>query len=204
MTRFLATGLVGLALLLAGCGQAPGAKGLSALALSQFAGLKPDASASRPPLDGSRLVVTMVAAKIRFPMAPVERDGDVTVWQAQDGTQLATRNGMMIWTRGFGMDLMSADTPAASAVSSAGSAHGRTYHRLDGANTPIRWTLSCTVSRGTKDDTENGLRHMVERCTDDSLTLENEYLFDSRGRMAKSFQWLSPMVGYLLIELENN
>ena len=121
------------------------------------------------------------------------RDG-VTIYASKDGSQVFLRNGILIGTRGFGRDLMSADAPSPASLR-AGGAHQRSYYDLDGTDTTIRHVFKCTVERDTA-----GSNGVAEACTADIGTIRNEYWFDSAGSVSKSRQWVSQGVGYAAVE----
>lgn len=190
--RAAAHGLICLAFL-AGCNSPAGN-----LVLSAAAGLRSAPASAVTPLDGRKLSVTMRRASLRFDMVPVERDGDVTVWAAADGAQLALRHGMVIWTRGFGMDLMSASAPTVSQLVAGG--HQRITYILDGTDTTQRQVWQCRSSRGDGAGAPHGARHVVEECTSPEGSFQNEYWISAAGHVIRSQQWTSSGVGYLVID----
>jgi hypothetical protein len=185
-----------LALFLSACGQGGGGQRLAAVAMGTVAGMKPSAVTAQAPLDARKLDLTMLSAGLKFPVVPVEQDGDVTVWAAQDGSQVALRGGVLIWSRGFGMDLMSAEAPSLGQLSSGGTTR-RVYHFIDGTNKPIRIAFDCTVTSG---DSISVAKHLLETCQSDQGKITNEFWINGQGGVAKSRQWLSPGVGHLVFE----
>lgn len=190
--RNAALGLLSV-LLLSACGSPVGQA-----VLARAAGLQSGPAAAVTPLDGRRLSVTLKAAKINFDMVPVEKDGDVTVWAAADGSQLALRQGLVIWTRGFGMDLMSAHAPSLAQLV-AGS-HQRVTHLLDGSDARQRQVWQCQSSPGDGEGAPPGARHVVEDCSSPAGAFQNEYWIGQGGQVLVSQQWVSPGVGYLVID----
>lgn len=147
-----------------------------------------------PAAGAPQIWLTLVSRGIKFPMSQVSLRDGVAIYASKDGSQVFLRNGILIGTRGFGRDLMSANAPSAAALRS-GAAHQRSYYDLDGADTTIRHVFTCTVGR---DPAEGNA--IAESCTADIGTIRNQYWFDSAGSVSKSRQWVSKGVGYAAVE----
>ena len=162
-------------------------------AVSSAAGSTNSASA-QPAVGAPQIWLTLVSRGVKFPMSQLAvRDG-VAIYASKDGSQVFLRNGILVGTRGFGLDLMSADAPTAATLR-AGAAHQRSYYDLDGTDTTIRHVFTCTVER----DAAAG-NAITEACTADIGTIRNQYWFDSAGSVSKSRQWVSQGVGYAAVE----
>lgn len=182
--------------LLAGC-SLPLAQKVAAVAV----GTSAVAASVVTPIDGRVQSLTLLGRKVKFPVVPIKTSGDVTVWAAADGAQVALREGVMIWSRGYGMDLMSADAPALSALSKVGGRHSRVYHWLDGSDKPVSQSFSCRVSQEPYTNGAPGDRHFVESCTGSGgMAVANDFVLNRNGRIVESRQWLSPMVGMVYLE----
>lgn len=182
-----------LAFLLASCGSPMVKAGLS-----RFAGT-PGTPTVQPAAGAPQIWLTLPQRGVKFSMSLLEQDGPVTVWAAKDGSQVALRNGFLISTRGFGRDLMSAEAPSISTLTS-GQAHQRSYFDLDGTDTTIRHSFTCTVEAGDKASEVPGTRHIVEACAAEIGTIRNEFWVDSAGSLRKSKQWVSQGVGYAAVD----
>lgn len=147
--------------------------------------------------------VTMPAARIKFPMAQIETDGATTLWASEDGSQISLRDGLIVATRGFGMDLMSAEAPAMQTVLS-GASHRRVYHLLDGADQPLRLEMTCKAGTQPPEAADKGMRHVVESCSGAAGQIDNHFWVAGGGHVAKSLQWVSPMVGHLILGGESD
>lgn len=193
MNRHL-TVAAGLSLLLAtGCSNP-----LVAVAVSKLVG--PGSTWSAKPQAGApEILVTLTGRGVRFKMFVLEKDGPVTIWAAQDGTQIFLRDGFLIGTRGFGRDLMSADAPSMAQLR-AMKPHTRHYFDLDGSDTTIRFDFACAVIVGENSANLPGTKHLVEACVHPDGTLQNEFWLNSSGTAQKSSQWVSTGVGYAIIE----
>ena len=160
---------------------------------------KPSTTSVTKPAEGAPAIwATLPVRNTKFSMAKLAEIDGVTVWQAKDGSQLATRSGMLLNTRNFGRDLMSAQVPTLATISS-GKPYNRIYFDLDGTDTMQRHDFSCTGSAGSTEGTPFA-RHLVEDCTAVIGTIRNEFWLDSGGRIAKSLQWVSQGVGYVAVE----
>lgn len=156
------------------------------------------------PIDARVQSLTLLDRKVKFAVVPVKQSGDVTVWAAADGAQVALRDGVMIWSRGYGMDLMSAEAPPLSALSRVGGQHSRVYYWLDGSDKPVSQSFSCSISQEPYTNGAPGERHFVEACmASGGAKLTNDFVISSKGRIVESRQWLSPMVGMMYLEPAN-
>ena len=178
---------------LAGCGSP-----LVKVALARAAG--PSAPAAiKPAKDSPQIAMTLVSRGIKFPMQQLDVDGNVRLWAAADGAQVALRDGILISTRGFGRDLMSAEAPSVESLTS-GQMYQRSYFDLDGTDTTIRHSFTCTVEQGGKAADMPGTRHVIEACAAEIGTIRNEFWIDSAGSLRKSIQWVSQGVGYAAVD----
>ena len=177
-----------------------GACGLGGKAVAPVAGMLTGArpaSAVSMPKDGPEITVTLTFRGIRFPMRQLETEGDVTTWIAADGATMETRNGMVIATRGFGQDLMSASVPTPAQLV-GGAGHQRVHFFLDGTDTTNRRDYTCTVAAATGGDGPAVAHHLTEACVAERRRVTNEYWIDSRLRVIKSKQWISNHAGYVV------
>lgn len=185
--------------LVPGCGSR-----LAQVATASALGAKPGQAPQVVPIDSRVQSLTLESRKVKFPVVPISQTGEVTVWAAADGAQVALRDGVMIWTRGYGMDLMSADAPSVGALAKAGGQHGRVYHWLDGTDQPVHKSYTCSVKQVPYDRGAVGDRHFVESCTATGATVsapvQNDFIINRAGRIIEARQWVSPMVGVLYLE----
>lgn len=176
---------------LAGC-----ASPLVKAAMARAAG--PSAvSAVKPPKDSPQIYMTLVSRGIKFPMQLLDTQSNIKLWASTDGAQVALQDGILISTRGFGMDLMSAAVPSLAALAAD---HGRTHHYLDGADKPIRRSYDCTVAVAAKDENMPNSTHLQETCRSDAGKITNDYWFSEGKRLVKSRQWISQGVGYAIFD----
>ena len=152
---------------------------------------------AKPVKDSPQIAMTLVSRGIKFPLQQLDAQGDIRLWAAGDGAQVALRDGMLIATRGFGMDLMSADVPSVAGL--AGD-HGRIMHYLDGTDTPIRRNYRCSTSALAADDKMPNTTHLREVCISDAGKITNDYWVSAGNRLVKSRQWVSQGVGYAIFD----
>ena len=186
--------------LLVGCSAVPLAKA----ALSRVGGGKSPIIA-KPAKDSDAITMTLASRGIKFPIHRLAVKGDVTLWTAADGAQVALREGMLISTRGFGMDLMSADVPSVADLIDENPQHGRVNMFLDGLDTPVRRSYDCVVTpvtdtNGTDVGAPAVAYHVLETCQSDTGRIKNEYWIDGGGAVVKSKQWISAGVGYAIFD----
>lgn len=185
-------------LLLGGCDRVTGALDIT----GQIAAQTPQ------PVGPERLRVTLPARGASATLAPVARNGDVTVWQTRDGITLSFRDGLLIGTRGLGDDLMSADVEGTQAMLRAPATdlyhlHVRTY--LGGEDQTLYRRYHCReTGRADSDLSVAGETRRTRRievsCTAPEGELTNIYWVDRSGGIVKSRQWVSPAVGYMDVE----
>ena len=193
MTVRLVTALA-VAALLSGCAASP----LAQVALNKMGG-GASSAAAQPAKGAAEKWVTLLNRGVKFKAAQLsERDG-VSIWAAKDGSQVFLRGPMLVGTRGFGRDLMSADAPTL-AVLAAGHAHQRSYYDMDGTDTMIRHVYDCTAGSGDAKDALPGTTLLVEDCVSDLGKIRNRFWVSPAGSVVKSKQWVSQGVGYAAVE----
>lgn len=182
-------------LLLGGCERVTGALDLT----GQVAAQAPQ------PVGPERLRVTLPQRGASATLAPVARNGDVTVWQTRDGITLSFRDGLLIGTRGLGDDLMSADVEGTRAMLRAPATdlyhlHVRTY--LGGEDQTLYRRYHCReTGRADSDPGMAGETRRIEMtCAGPDGALTNIYWIDPSGGIVRSRQWISPAVGYMEAE----
>lgn len=198
--RLLSQGIATIAFvgLLAGCSAVPLAKA----ALSRVGGGTAPVIA-KASADSDTITMTLVSRKIKFPIQQLAVKGNVTLWTAADGAQVALRDGLMISTRGFGMDLMSADVPSVAVLIDADPQHARVNSFLDGLDAPVRRSYRCVVSPINTESQPETAYHILETCQSDAGLIKNEYWIDARKTVVKSKQWISSGVGYAIFDTAN-
>jgi hypothetical protein len=128
-------------------------------------------------------------------MVALDRDGDVTIWHDGQGHQIATRNGLLIWTRGFGGDLMSAKVPAPGAIR-LGNQYQRLNVYVDGTSNRFDRPYDCTVEAPPEPDLSTPGQHLREVCEGPVGKIKNDFWMKG-GQILRSRQWVSATFGHV-------
>lgn len=124
---------------------------------------------------------------------PVARNGSTTTWMSQDGqASVSLRDGIVISTKGFGFDLLSADTISALNARYSPSSQIREFQHLDGENQVITTRYKCEYS--------NQGSELREHCFTGEHEFLNTYIRSKSGQVLHSRQWISPQIEYLVLE----
>ena len=196
--------LVGL--LPAGCGNAP--EGQVALAQSRAllgaAGMVPTADHGLELVSPALILVQVETAPEGAAMGHLQHRDEVDTWGSLNLMTISTRGGLLVATRGFGQDLVSADLPPVALIARGRGAYMRSHWLPDDQDQVRQLDFDCTLSRGGLHARRIGDRTMdlhlvIERCTDAAVSFENSYLFDENGELMSSRQWIGPALGHLLL-----
>lgn len=134
------------------------------------------------------------------------RDG-VTTWRTADDVALSFRDGLVVATRGLGVDLMSADVAGTQAAFGGGARqdYSRLMTFVDGEGQTVFRAFVCEMTAPRAERIEvlgaafDTLRH-DETCFSTGLRVDNSYWRDADGTMRRARQWVSPIAGYLTTE----
>lgn len=138
-------------------------------------------------------------------MSLTGRNGNVLTWSTADGKSISLHDGVLVATRGFGLDLMSADVTGTLAALNGGP---RSYERftsyLNGQNENVVRSYTCFVTGPEEEMTISfgrvlTLSRWVEKCSSLESELTSEFLL-SNAEVWKSRQVISGSVGSLLTE----
>ncbi|GAA6194446.1 YjbF family lipoprotein [Phaeobacter sp. NW0010-22] len=128
--------------------------------------------------------------------------GRVQVWRTTDNISLAMRNGVLIFTRGFGGDLQSSKVEVANAR--LGPSQGAMVHMIRASDDrEVPFSLECdVVDLGVETievlEYKYSTRHVQQQCAASSGQVINDYWIDVNGGMIwQSRQWAGPFIGYL-------
>lgn len=200
---------------LAACssGGADPSSGPSALDIvrGQIANLRGTAAASQVTLSAAQLrafpqdllVVRLPLVEASAGLVQQAVNRDTVTWVTPDGLTVILRAGQVIGTAGFGNDLASAD------LDDPRDGTGRTvrdYFYLGGDEQIARRRFLCDVtSAGRQPVVVAGVQFdttlLQEACEDsDGIAIFNRYWVQSDGRIRKSVQFISPRVGYMIVE----
>lgn len=177
-------------LMLAGCSSSPLA---GRLALDVI-GVTPSAPQAAPAKGAPEIWLTLPSAGVKFAMARLQSRDGVDIFAAADGSQVFLRDGMVVGSRGFGQDLMSAQAPSMATVLQM-QPHQRVAFQMDGTDTMQREDFSCKVQAAA-----GAGRVLEELCESPSRVIRNQFTLNSVGKVLKSRQWLTKGVGFVIIE----
>ncbi len=187
-----------------GCGSTDDRKNFSPVRDVIARVLQERQAGQKPTTPGPYLLMTRLVNGSVTALTPFEVDGAVTTWASNSGAQLITRDGLLIATRGFGADLMSAGAPSLASLIGGGAGYARSYHMLDGNDTPERLSFNCTTSAGAAQGVAGASRRVTEACQGEAGRITNEYWVSPSGKLVKSKQFVSQMGGYFeILALQN-
>lgn len=134
----------------------------------------------------------------------VAANGAVETWATADGITLSFRDGVLVQTRGFGADLMSAAVPSAASLARGAPDRARVHDYLGPEDRTTRLALQCSVVRvGGETVVIAGLRYALTRveetCSGTDTAFTNLYWFDGASHLRQSAQWISPEIGNVLL-----
>ncbi len=215
-----------LAIALGGCGndKKPAAIPIKAILQAEIQKLKgtPEAGQSSPALqpdaatlaEGRRVLeeagqpviaVTDRSIGLATFMVPLGTNADVVTWANPEYQTIALRKGVIIATRGFGQDLMSAEAPTADVLFAGSGTYSRKHYILDGADQTQLQEYTCTLSISNNEEIVIlGLNYLTkkvdENCIGSAGTFTNTYWFDTKGVIRQSRQ--SRMIGVENMQLQ--
>jgi hypothetical protein len=141
-------------------------------------------------------------------MLSIGRNRTVTSWAGRDDVGLSMAEpGLVISTRGYGGDILSADIrqvlPALRQPS--GAAATRTFRFLDGTDQEYARSYFCEFERVGEQRIEiveetHQTVHVTERCEATDHGFENHYWIDANGLIWRSVQFAGSYIGYLNVE----
>ena len=205
-------------LAVAGCGsdKTPSALPIKAIVLGQIEKLKGAGQPAAAPIEpdaatlaeGRRVLeeggqpvmaVTDKSLGLATFMVPLGSNSGVVTWANPEYQTIALQNGVILATRGFGADLMSAQAPTAQNLSRGTGSHRRVHYVLDGADQTVTQSFDCTLSVSNNEKIAIlGLsyvtRKVVEDCSGLAGDLTNTYWFDAQGLIRQSQQARQPGV----------
>lgn len=204
-------------LALASCGNDPNAGFGFRTAMSLVRGvLKPGVTAAPQQVTLTRDMLRTVTTPLL--LVRVEKTGatgtmalaagspDSRTWLSADGISITTRGGLLAATRGFGGDLLSAETaPLAAALRADRGHYSRAVEHLDGENLVRETHLDCEVTSGGRTAIEvvektYRVRLLTETCRSGTDTLTSQFWIDGSGQVRQSRQWVSKAIGMVFVQ----
>lgn len=132
--------------------------------------------------------------------ALADMNSGTRTYASGDGNALIFRQGVVIASRGFGLDLMSSQAPSLAAIATASAPYGRSYQILGDDDQLVARDVTCQSRRlGAESlvisERRYSTQKIVENCRNDQVAFENEYWVESGGQMRQSRQWLGDGIG---------
>ncbi|OZA04916.1 MAG: hypothetical protein B7Y02_16015 [Rhodobacterales bacterium 17-64-5] len=126
-------------------------------------------------------------------MGPYGQNGAVTTWASNSSQTVALQDGILVATRGFGPDLMSARVPDLAQVRRASGYFHRGYAALDGADQSHLLEYDCTFAEAGRENIDvfgktYAARKVTESCEGPDMVFQNAYWFDQIGVLRQSDQ----------------
>lgn len=156
---------------------------------------------------GGTPVYRIDVKKLRYMnfMAPYGDNGPVKTWASTAYETVSLNDGILVATRGFGPDLMSAVAPSLGQVRSGNGFFHRVYYHLDGADQPIRTDFDCEFSpSGSETVVVMGISYttkgVTESCSNPAERFENTYSFDGSGKLRQSVQYVSSLAAMMQLQ----
>jgi hypothetical protein len=152
---------------------------------------------------GGRVIMVRLANKgITAPMVLTGRNGGVSTFGGGGVVSLSLRDGVVLASRGFGDDLMTARVPTLHQLTTGPRSYRRSYELFDGFTRPQERQAQCNVvSAGQERLVIAGksinARLVEETCLIDIGRIDNRYWVNGSGQIVRSRQWISPDLGYV-------
>jgi hypothetical protein len=156
---------------------------------------------------GPLIMVTFETTAATTVLGLYGENGAMRTYATAAEQSLILRQGFLAGTRGFGHDLISADTEAVAALVLKGATGqaDKVMRYLDGegAERPIR--LRCDIESGPLQRVDMAgqniaIRQVSETCRSAATSFANSYVVMSDGSLLASRQWIGPELGYIAIQ----
>ena len=152
--------------------------------------------------NGNVLMAQFESRSLVTPMVLSGRNGEADTYSAAGIIALTLRDGIVLATRGFGDDMMSARIPTRAQVVAASAGHRRSYEFFDGLMQLSEVDAPCVLERGGTAQVVTGgktvqTRIIAETCNSPFGRIDNSYWVTAGGKIVKSRQWISPGMGYV-------
>jgi len=165
------------------------------------------ATAALASFAGPLMLVTLEAQGQTTVMGLYGQNGPMRTYALPSEQSIILRDGILAGTRGFGFDVMSAETEAVAELILArkeGTA-AKVQRYLDAENVERPLPMDCVVQRADKSEFEIagqtfGGTQMVEICTFQGQTVAGAYLVSDKGAVLASRQWIGPELGYVTLQ----
>ncbi|MEJ8562005.1 YjbF family lipoprotein [Yoonia sp. GPGPB17] len=143
----------------------------------------------------TRLILIEIPARQAVAiLSLVNTNQGVETYLTADGVSISLQDGLVVATRGFGFDLMTADVSEVAARLRHDMGNAVRIHRyLDGENQIIAQSFRCDLQF-------HDALSATETCKSSKVSFTNSYTFNESGRITESKQWVSPEIGLLEVQ----
>jgi Group 4 capsule polysaccharide lipoprotein gfcB, YjbF len=206
--------LLSLMMALAGCGSDPSAQDFTLQAKAIAALLNPGGAAGGQNLNNldpaaaaalrsdlerkgqPTYLAINPSLRISGLMTPYGQNGDVQTWASPEGQTISLRQGLLVASRGYGPDLMSATVPGISQIAAGNGATQRRFYYLGGADEPREYDFDCSLADiGTETIAVLGKSYVTRR-----VDFTNSYWFDGGLNLRQSRQVITLGMQNLLLQ----
>ena len=157
-------------------------------------------------IDNELMLVEVPSRGAVATLATVGENAGRVTWMSRDGISLTEAGGLLVATRGFGADLMVAETaPLRGLLSGAADQVTRRYEFLAGSDELETRIFTCRVQERAAETIEIFERRYAttrveEYCDSAEVAFLNLYWIDSNGTIWRSRQLVSPELGFIRLE----
>lgn len=135
----------------------------------------------------------------------IATNGDVETWSSVDNLRLSMREGVVLASRGFSDDLMSAQVPRLAQIKQTNTPYTRRYVTLTGDDQPVTQAFDCKTARVggesiTIVDLKFATQRITEACAGPTGSFTNDFWFEIGGKLRRSRQWVGEAVGFVVVE----
>ena len=156
-----------------------------------------------PPL----LLYGQVANEDAGILALEAENGAAQTWRSTSGKSVITEKGIVIGTRGFGDDLMGAQSTDVAAALARGNGDARRIHEyLNGEDQIFASVYTCAFATLRQENINvlgrnYPVKVITETCRSERRTFRNIFWITASGSVVQSRQWVSRGVGYVDLQL---
>lgn len=134
----------------------------------------------------------------------INSNSGVETFITGDGIGLMMREGVVVSSRGFGLDMMSSSGPSLAQIKQGKGSWTRSYQHIGLDDQIVQRRFQCEVSaEGAENVTiaqkTYATQKYAEACHGESGQMRNEYWIDTAGTVRQSRQWLNTALGMLRI-----
>ena len=138
-------------------------------------------------------------------VAKIGDNTGVGTWSTTDYRTIGLRDGIIVATRGFGSDMMSAEAPNLAVIAAGSGSHARAYYYLDGADQSQVLRYDCALAVAGSETIEilgkpHATRRITETCTGKSGSFVNEYWFEGGSKLRQTSQLRVQGVGNMFLQ----